>query len=143
MKDPLRNRVIVVSARKDMKIRNRPVLVALFAVASILCGCDSRPDQKINQIKAGMSDFDVLRIMGIPDKVRTEYKAMQLGPLGTAKLFMYKGGKNWHRILIVGRVIDVHSTADGTENRQFPIKMEIMKTGQGEYEYKIGGHVKL
>lgn len=125
-----------------MKVQNPSVLFALFVVASILSGCGKGSDQNIKNIKEAMSEFEVLDIMGIPDKVRADYKAMQLGPLGTVKLFMYKGRKSWHRILIVGTVISVYSTDDGSENRQFPIKMEIVKTGQGQYQYKIGGHVK-
>lgn len=95
----------------------------------------AQADQGIKKIEEGMSEFEVLDIMGIPDKARADSETMQLGPLGTAKVFMYEGAEVWHRILIVGTVLKVYSTENGSENPQFPIRVEIMKTREGEFEY--------
>src|SRR5262245_32427753 len=109
-----------------MKILNASFLCILVTVACLLVGCGSPADTNIAKVRKGMSEFEVLDLMGIPDKARTEFQATSLGPLGTSKLFMYKGTKNWHRVVIFGSVVLVDSSGDGSEDRQFPIVMEIV-----------------
>ncbi|MCK5061847.1 hypothetical protein KAR28_04820 [Candidatus Parcubacteria bacterium] len=125
-----------------MRISRISKLCILIMLAVLLVNCGNPADTNIGKISKGMSEFEVLDIMGVPDKARTDFKAMSMGPIGTSKVFMYKGSKGWHRVVIFGGVVFTESGVDGSEDPQFPVNLEIVPLGPGEFEFKIGGIAK-
>jgi hypothetical protein len=115
----------------------RHAWVVLLPIVLLLAGCSNRADREIGKIKKGMSEFEVMDILGVPDKARTDFRGLQTGPLGASTLFMYRGSSKWYRIIIFGSVLVVDSTADDSEDPQFPVEMTIVQKGRGDYEYRI------
>lgn len=113
------------------------LVIVLAATALLFCGCSNRVDSNISKIQKGMTDSQVIDILGVPDKARTDFQALQTGPLGASTLFLYRGSRGWHRIIIFGTVVAVDSGSDDREDPQFPIEMAIKQTGPGTFSYAI------
>lgn len=129
---------------RSMRI-TRPVHTSFFLSIHIflliwmlfLSGCESKVTRNINKIKKDMTWIEVIDLLGVPDKARTDYNAERGKPMPAKKLFMYKANDKWHRIIFYGGVIGVYSTPDDDENQDFPMKVEIVPDHKGGYRHLL------